>query len=352
MLMVKKKEDRKRGTKAREARAAKIAKKDKGENKGGKAKEHSKLHSKLDGKKSRGSPHNMQKRQSSERAANAQHVSVGVAPFPIESQPAQSAQQTVPTKSTPPLQATMSSTPSSKPAQQQQANAFSQPSSQLTKHERDYRRVKELIMQISAYPVGASFKQREEARKALVHLYKKVDDNIKGSILAYMNEKLSSAREYRDFICLDYLKEKRHSERVNPAEITAKILDFSSSVEGAAYFLELLAAFDDELATKLLTFHITRYLSQPFLSFRGLAIKGIALLGKMKTKHAFHTLLYYKELIKGVDIEAEVEKSLSAWGQKIVKGKVKLLDEEEKLAQEILERAKKPKKVGEYAQYR
>ena len=216
-----------------------------------------------------------------------------------------------------------------------------------------YKRVKELIMKITAYPVGVSLAEREKARRALVKLYKESEDDVKGSVMAYMNEKLSNAREYREFICLDYLKEKHRRPDVNPAEITSKILDFSTSADGAAYLLSILGEFDDALAVKMLTFYITRYMAHPFVVFRGLAMKAISVLGGMTCKAALHALADIKGLVKGLDLEGPVEASINMWRTRVDAGKVKLTQEEKRMLSSILKKKGGPEKDKvEYAQYR
>ncbi len=179
------------------------------------------------------------------------------------------------------------------------------------KEEKAWLKAKELINKICGYPVLVKMSERDSATKQLVALYKKGSNMLKGGVISLINERLAHVRDYRDYISVPYLKEKRRSDKVNTNEIMGQLLDYSSSLDGAAYLLDVLSKFDDELAAKVLTYHITRYMSSPtFLAYVFLARRGVKALASMNYEYSLFVLLDMAEFLHDSPIYNDLKDAL------------------------------------------
>jgi hypothetical protein len=181
-------------------------------------------------------------------------------------------------------------------------------------YEKELERIKNIITTISSYPVAITWEQRENLKKELLEIYNKGDDFIKGAILGHINEKLSNVKTFRDFISVSSAKEK--STELKPEQVMLTILDYSSSVDGIGFFIDLLKDIDDNLSLKMLSYHLTRYLSYNTQEARLLSLKIIKAFHDSKNPYAAHVLLELIELTKD-ELQFAVVDGLSYWEEKL-----------------------------------
>ncbi|RME80117.1 MAG: hypothetical protein D6769_00410 [Methanobacteriota archaeon] len=192
--------------------------------------------------------------------------------------------------------------------------------SKQDKYEKSKQAINELLTVISSYPVATTWANREKAKKSLLEIYKKGDHTTKGMLLAYVNEKLTNARDFRDFMSIGMLKEKGID--ANLTEISKRIFDYSSSIEGISFFLSFLAEIDDELALKLLSFHLARYIASSTFDARVLSNKVVKELGNCNNIYALHILLAVAEAGEGKEFfQMNIGRALKKWSRKVNKVK-------------------------------
>jgi hypothetical protein len=183
--------------------------------------------------------------------------------------------------------------------------------------------IKKIIHGICAYPIALSWQEKNKMKKKLISIYKENDDVIKGAIISYINEKLSNFKNFKDFASM-FLSSDKIS---NPEKVSMTILDYSSSFDGLYDLIDILIEIDDNLSLKLLSFHLTRYLSINNYVSDMMVIKIIRALGESRNVYAAHVLLNLSEIIDETT-EFELLESLRKWEEKIDKIKVSKREKE------------------------
>jgi hypothetical protein len=183
--------------------------------------------------------------------------------------------------------------------------------------------IKKIIHGICAYPVALSWEEKNKMKKKLVSIYKENDDVIKGAIISYINEKLSNFKSFKDFASM-FLSSDKIS---NPEKVSMTILDYSSSFDGLYDLIDVLIEIDDNLSLKLLSFHLTRYISINNYISDMMVLKIIRALGESINVYAAHVLLNLSEIIDET-MEFELLESLRKWEEKIDKIKVSKREKE------------------------
>ena len=190
-------------------------------------------------------------------------------------------------------------------------------------YEEEKKKINEMLMAISSFPVAASWSARESAKKKLIRYYRKADATSRGMVMAFINEKLSNVHEFRDFASVNFMKERKRLQNVSLNDISKMLYDYSSSIDGACYFLDLLADIDDEVSLKVLGFHLTRYLSYPGQEARILSDRAVKALGRASHPYALHLLLDIAESGEGKEsFLAAVGEALGKWKEKLFSSKL------------------------------
>ncbi|MEM2948286.1 MAG: hypothetical protein QXY05_04090 [Candidatus Anstonellales archaeon] len=182
------------------------------------------------------------------------------------------------------------------------------------------KQIDNLIMTIYNYPVFTDYEKKEEAKKALIKMYKKEDQVIKNTILFILHEKLCSAKEYRDFHNFEGMKMRYKEEDANKVRqgIFRRVFDYAGSLEGIFETFDILGKFDDVFSIKLVSYHLSRYMLVNSFETQVLSEKAISVLGESNNTYALRVLLslapffYGKEKVVPIMIDA-----LSTWAEKL-----------------------------------
>ncbi len=206
------------------------------------------------------------------------------------------------------------------------------------------KEARDLISKISYYPHITSLREKEKAKKALVRLYRKAPTAVKSNIIFGINEKLSAVRDLRAFTRVEDIKAS------NPRELGrklgTKVLNYENSLDGILEFLELLIDMDDELALKLFTYHLSRYLAlPPSYASRLLITSAIHMLGESRQPYALYFLLN-TALPDQVEISHAYYAALSQWYEKL--DKVRMPKAEKANLRELLEELLKGREEPSY----
>jgi len=193
------------------------------------------------------------------------------------------------------------------------------------------REIDRLIMTIYNYPVFTDYRKKEEAKKALINLYKKEDQVIKNTILFILHEKLCAAKEYRDFHNFEGMRMRYKDEDANKVRqrIFRSVFDYAGSLDGIFETFEILKNFDDVFSIKLMNYHLSRYMLVNSFETQLLSEKVLNVLGESNNPYALRVLLsiapfaYEREKMVPVIVNA-----LSIWAEKI--DKIKMNKKEKK----------------------
>ena len=230
----------------------------------------------------------------------------------------------------------------------------SSPPAQPQLDQKTMEKIKEidrLIVTIYNYPVFTDYRKKEEAKEAIIEIYKKGDQSIKNTILFILHEKLCAAKEYRDFHNFEGMRARYKDEDANKVRqrIFRNIFDYAGSLDGIFETFELLGKFDDVFSIKLLSYHLSRYMLVNSFETQILSEKVLTILGGSNNTYALRILLsiapfaYEREKLLPIMIDA-----LSLWAEKIDKIKIDRKEKKE-LKKEIKKYIEmEEKKVGYY----
>lgn len=213
------------------------------------------------------------------------------------------------------------------------------------------REIDRLIITIYNYPAFTGYKKKEEAKKALVRMYKNGDQIIKNTILFILHEKLCAVKEYRDFHNFEGMKMRYKEDDANKVRqgIFRRIFDYSGSLDGIFETFELLGKFDDVFSIKLVSYHLSRYMLVNSFETQMLSEKAISILGESSNIYALRVLLFLAPFIYGKEkIIPVMADALLMWAEKV--DRIKMSEKERsRLKKEIKKYVEmEEKRVGYY----
>ncbi len=191
------------------------------------------------------------------------------------------------------------------------------------------KEIDRLIITIYNYPVFTDYEKKEDAKYALVKMYKKEDQVIKNTILFILHEKLCSAKEYRDFHNFEGMKARYKEEDANKVRqgIFRRVFDYSGSLDGIFETFDLLGKFDDVFSIKLVSYHLSRYMLVNSFETQMLSEKAVSILGESNNTYALRVLLSFAPFFYGKEkIMPIMADALSLWAEKI--GRIKISEKE------------------------
>lgn len=205
---------------------------------------------------------------------------------------------------------------------------------QVKEEERANATIKEIenaFLSLRFYPVAAQKESKEKALDCIKNAFKKENETVRQLILYLIHENLSAVSEYRMVHNFDYFKRKnpQAENSQNRMNVYRAMFNYNHSVEGLIDFIMLLAGFNSDDATKLLTYHFAHLSQGESEAVRILRNACIGALGKTESAYALRCLIEYAKYAENEGVLGRVYHSLGMWDKKLESIKLPKKEKEE-----------------------
>jgi hypothetical protein len=203
----------------------------------------------------------------------------------------------------------------------------------LEKRKRLMKEAEVALGLINSYPILRKRAEVEAAKKLMLEVYSKGDEVIRQFILFIMHEHLAKAANMRVMENFDFFK-KVLGEKVEVMEVRKHVyrsmFNYSNSLEGTVELLFLLGEMGDTGAAKVISRHLSFYMSGEQQGLQMLRNAAVEALENCESLYALDVLLAYA---KYADKNERFIFALRDWEGKVKKSGLSARDKEAYLSE-------------------